>query len=138
MKSLFTSCCMNWRVIVGLAAVGLGVWLVAPGLVAGLVPILIVAICPLSMLVMMGSMLRGEKASQGACTTQSRRDSQPAGVALTRAEQIAALQEQLSRVHVQYDALAHEIARLEAARGTAVREAEAVARAAVERIPEQA
>lgn len=138
MKSLFNSCCMNWRVIVGLAAVGLGVWLVAPGLVAGAVPLLIVAMCPLSMLVMMGGMPRGQGSSQSACATQSSPASQPRGVARTREEQLAALQEQLSSVHVQYDAIAHEIAQLEAARGVAVREAEAVARAAIERIPEQA
>jgi hypothetical protein len=53
--------CVNWRVIGGLAAVGLGIYVVAPGVAAAAVPLLVLALCPLSMLLMtwvMGSMGR--------------------------------------------------------------------------------
>jgi hypothetical protein len=62
MKSLFTSCCMHWKVIVALAAVGLAVAIAAPGALAAAIPLLIVAICPLSMLFMIGNMVRSENA----------------------------------------------------------------------------
>ena len=137
MKSLFSSCCVNWKVIAGLAAVGLGVWIVAPGMVRGVVPLLIVAICPLSMLFVMRGMMAGQDTLQSQCSAPAERTRQRRGGALTRKERLAALQEQLSHVHVQYDAIAHEIAQLEAARGAAVREAESVARAADARVQER-
>lgn len=45
--------CMNWKVIGGLALVGVGVWAVAPHLLIGAFPLLLIAVCPLSMLLMM-------------------------------------------------------------------------------------
>lgn len=48
--------CLNWKVIGGLAAVGLGIWALAPNLVAAAVPLLIVLVCPLSMVLMMRGM----------------------------------------------------------------------------------
>ncbi len=42
--------CLNWRVVAGLAVVGVIVWAVAPQLLLGAIPLLIVAACPLSML----------------------------------------------------------------------------------------
>lgn len=48
--------CTDWRVIAGLAAVGVGVAVFAPNLIAAAVPLLIIAVCPVSMLVMMRSM----------------------------------------------------------------------------------
>jgi hypothetical protein len=50
--------CLNWKVIAGLTAAGLGLWLVAPNLLAAAVPILLLAVCPLSMLLMMRAMGR--------------------------------------------------------------------------------
>lgn len=47
------SMCLNPRVIGVLALVGLGVWIVAPGLIGAALPLLLVAVCPLSMIVMM-------------------------------------------------------------------------------------
>src|SRR5713101_8855777 len=44
--------CFDWRVLTGLAAVGVGIWLVAPQVIAPALPILVVLICPLSMLLM--------------------------------------------------------------------------------------
>src|SRR5260221_13035899 len=48
--------CLNWKVIAGLAIVALGVWLVAPPLLAAALAVLILAACPLSMLLMMRGM----------------------------------------------------------------------------------
>jgi hypothetical protein len=48
--------CLNWKVVAGLATVGLGIWIVAPNLVWAAVPILVVLACPLSMLFMMRGM----------------------------------------------------------------------------------
>ena len=48
--------CLDWRVLTGLAALGVAVYLVAPGLIAAAVPLLLLAACPLSMLLMMKAM----------------------------------------------------------------------------------
>lgn len=49
-------CCLNSKVLVGLGAVAAAVLLLAPNLVASAFPLLVALVCPLSMLVMMGSM----------------------------------------------------------------------------------
>ncbi|MDQ2995867.1 MAG: DUF2933 domain-containing protein [Chloroflexota bacterium] len=48
--------CLDWKVVGGLAAIGLGVWIVAPKLVWAALPLLVVLACPLSMLFMMRGM----------------------------------------------------------------------------------
>ena len=48
--------CLNWKVLAGLAVVGVGIFLVAPGLALAALPLLLLAACPLSMLLMMKSM----------------------------------------------------------------------------------
>lgn len=48
--------CYDWRVITALAAVGAGVFLLAPNLIGAALPLLLVAICPLSMILMMRTM----------------------------------------------------------------------------------
>ena len=58
--------CLNWKVVAGLAAVGVGIWVVAPGLMWAALPILIVLACPLSMLFMMRGMSSGQCAAQPA------------------------------------------------------------------------
>jgi hypothetical protein len=175
-KSLFHSCCLNWKVIAGLAVVGLGVWVFEPGLMGAVLPLLIVAICPLSMLLMMRGMMGEQGAQQGQQMTHPRatgadtlpmhpelQRAQPGRCtsgcgmnrvatappvqeqtphttttdALTRTEQLAALRAQLANIQAQHDAMAREIAQLEAARVPAVRETEAVARASDERVRER-
>lgn len=44
--------CLNWKVLVGLAALAVGILLVVPGLLPAALPLLLVAVCPISMLVM--------------------------------------------------------------------------------------
>ena len=57
--------CLNWKVIAALAAVGVGVYALAPGLAVAAVPLLVLAVCPLSMLLMMRAM-----GSMGSCKTK--------------------------------------------------------------------
>jgi hypothetical protein len=90
--------CLNWKVLASLAAVGVGVYLFAPGLLAEAVPILLLAACPLSMLLMMWSMQR----SQG----QGQQTPEDTDAGLTREERIAQLRAQQA-------ALANRIGELE-------------------------
>ncbi len=78
--------CLNWKVLAGLAAVGVGIYLVAPDLVLTALPILLLAACPLSMVLMMWSMQR----SQG----QGQQTPQEPDVELPREEQAAQLRKQ--------------------------------------------
>ncbi len=50
--------CLNPKVLVALAAVGVGVYVLAPGAFAAALPLLVLAACPLSMLLMMAMMGR--------------------------------------------------------------------------------
>lgn len=52
----FVRACLDWRVLSGLAVVGVGAYLVAPGLLLAVLPFLLAAACPLSMLLMMRAM----------------------------------------------------------------------------------
>jgi hypothetical protein len=88
--------CLNWKVLASLAAVGVGVYLFAPGLLAEAVPILLLAACPLSMLLMMWGMQQ----------SQGQQAPQEPDVSLTREERIA-------RLRTQQAALADRIGELE-------------------------
>ncbi len=78
--------CLNWKVIVALVAVGIALYALAPGVAAAAVPLLVVAACPLSMLLMMRAM-----GSTGACRTKDHTtDASADEVAQLRAE-VAAL-----------------------------------------------
>ncbi len=59
------SMCFEPRVLAGLAAVGVLVWITAPALLAPVVPLLLIAACPLSMLAM-AWMMRGHLSGQNA------------------------------------------------------------------------
>jgi Protein of unknown function (DUF2933) len=90
--------CLNPKVLAGLAAVGVGIYLVAPDLVLAALPILLLAACPLSMLLMMWAMRGGPSEDQQA--------SQEADAGLTR-------EEHLTRLRWQQAALADRIDELE-------------------------
>jgi hypothetical protein len=88
--------CLNWKVIAALASVGLGIYLVAPALAAAATPLRVLAICPLSMLLMMRAM-----GSTGRCTTRSDGGSDQAEadeVARLRAEVAALRAERHDRI----------------------------------------
>lgn len=83
-------------------AVGAGLAVFAPNLIAGAVPLLIVAACPLSMLVMMRMMSgQGSSASQGPGPGAD--------------DGASVLREQLTAVRLEQDRLERELARLETA-----------------------
>ena len=79
--------CLNWKVIAALAVLGVGIYLVAPNLAAAL-PILLLAICPISMLLMM----KGMQGMQG--TGADGEDRASAGSGPTREEELARLRTQ--------------------------------------------
>lgn len=122
---------LNWKVVGGLAAVGLGLWIVAPGLVRAALPLLLLAACPLALSFMMRGMQGGQ------CASRPTPASQPVECERTRAEQMAELKARLASVQAQQEALARQLAELEVASVPAVREAEAIARAADERIRQE-
>lgn len=111
--------CLNWKVLAGLAVVGVGIWLVAPQFALAALPVLLVAACPLSMLFMMRGMMRGgdQQASQ-SCQAS---DTQP-----TREERLAALKNQ-------EEALTAQIAELEQAENPVLSSAQTIAREAQQR-----
>ena len=62
-------CCLNWKVLVGLAAVAVGVLIVEPQIFWSALPTLAVLICPLSMGLMMFGM--GKMGGMGGQQAQS-------------------------------------------------------------------
>jgi hypothetical protein len=52
--------CLNWKVVAGLVAAGAGVYAFTPDLFAAAVPLLLLAVCPLSMVAMMAAMSGGK------------------------------------------------------------------------------
>jgi len=130
---MLKQCCVNWKVVVALAAIGVGVWLLAPRLILSVLPLLILAACPLSMVVMMIGMRRmrqspTQAASEALSTTafddveRWRQDwrQAPLGTesaslvtAHTRTERLAGLHCQLARLHAEQETLRGELALLE-------------------------
>ncbi|MGH2801351.1 MAG: DUF2933 domain-containing protein [Thermoleophilaceae bacterium] len=78
--------CFDWRVLGGLAVVGLVIWLYAPQLLGAALPLLFVLICPLSM-VLMAWMMRGSMGAQG---------SQPSAT-----DRLAALEQEQARLNAE-------------------------------------
>ncbi len=115
MKGVLQSCCLDWKVIVGLAVVGLGIWVAAPTLVGAAVPLLLTAICPLSMLAMAVGMGRGRGMGMAPTTQVQAPD--------------AALDD-LPALQARRAAIARDIARLDGGASPVVREAAAIAEAA--------
>ena len=73
--------CFNWKVIAALAGIGIGLYALAPGAAAAVVPLLVLAACPLSMLLMMRAM-----GSMGSCKTKHDGETNADEVAQLRAE----------------------------------------------------
>ena len=115
--------CLNWKVLVGLAIMGLAVWVVAPRLVLAALPLLLVVACPLSMLVMIGRMRGGQPAQANHSLTAGR----------TSDEQVTELRARLLNVQAEQEVIARQIAEIESPEIPVLSEAEAVAREADER-----
>lgn len=73
--------CINKRVVIGLAAVAAGILLVAPHAFLAALPLLIVLVCPLSMMFMMRGMRGGRSCAAGNSETTSE-TGKPANVAV--------------------------------------------------------
>lgn len=94
--------CLDWRVLTALAALGAGIFFVAPGIAVSALPLLIVAACPLSMMLMMKSMGGDQKSEE---TTPTAVDG----------DRVAALRGELAELRRRQDRLAGELASVESA-----------------------
>jgi len=121
--------CLNWKVVAGLAVVGVIVWVVAPQFLLGPIPLLIVAACPLSMLFMM----RGMQGGGDQTTQQPAQVRQPSAAEFTRDEQLAELRSRQSGLQQEQEFLARQISEMESPETSIISEAESVARAATKR-----
>ncbi len=62
----FFKMCLNPKAVVFLVAIGIAVAVLAPAAALRILPLLFLAACPLSMLLMSGAMMRGHQTSAGA------------------------------------------------------------------------
>src|SRR6266581_1532548 len=103
--------CVDWKVVAGLAAVAVGVFLVQPRLFISALPVLLVAACPLSMVLMMwGMRSMGQSAPPLIAAPQQRANRE-----LSPNEQLAHLRGQLSDLQSTQLAIAEQIRSLQAA-----------------------
>lgn len=98
-------CCLNPRVIGGLAVVGLAVWLFAPAADAASLPLLITLVCPLSMGAMAWGMRRG--GSRAAAPRNGVASPLPAGPDDVDAE-LRALREELAIARARRQLASHD------------------------------
>lgn len=103
--------CFDWRIVAGLAAVGVGIAFLAPKLALGALPLLLLAACPLSMLLMMVTMNGMDQRS--ATSTRRQLKGTTASSVLSRSEQLAQLREQLQNLQQQQEVIARQINALE-------------------------
>lgn len=106
--------CLNWRVLGALAVVAGVVGVVDPRLLGRILPLLLVAACPLGMFAMMWAM-RGTKGAPANPTGMSQRGSLPVGPETggQSAPGLAELRAQLAQINGQQERLAAKIAELE-------------------------
>jgi Sec-independent protein translocase protein TatA len=106
--------CLNWKVVVILAAVGVGVALIAPSLLVAAVPLLVFAACPLSMLLMMAAM-GGMKGGRRASGLEQEHESSGTQ---SRNERLADLKARLAQLQDEQAALTRAVADLEGEEAT--------------------
>ncbi|MET9835904.1 DUF2933 domain-containing protein [Streptomyces sp. NPDC006385] len=86
--------CLNKKVLAGLGIVAVGVLLLKPAWIAAALPLLILAICPLSMIFMMRG--QGKTGAQGSsCSTGAATKKTSASATSETDQQITALQAEL-------------------------------------------
>ena len=95
--------CLNWKAATALAVVAGGIYLLAPSMFAAALPLLVVSLCPLSMLMMMRMMsgdvrpsCRASHVGGAAANTESQADLE-AELARVRADQ-RAIEERLGAI----------------------------------------
>lgn len=94
--------CLDWKVLAGLALVAVGVGVYRPDLLGAALPILLLAACPLSMLLMMRTMGHG---AGGGGNPLASPLSDDAVELRTRMNALAAEQERVSEKLVRLNAL---------------------------------
>ncbi len=119
--------CFNWKVLAGLAGVGLAAYVAAPDLASSALPLLVMAACPLSMLLMGKSMIGSHCATTGQEQPHQQGQHVPtsasaasAGAAsaqgsVRREQQLAQLRTRLAGVQAEQAALAEQVEALAAA-----------------------
>jgi hypothetical protein len=100
--------CIDWKVVAGLAAVAVGIFLFQPRFFLAALPVLLVAACPLSMVLMMWGMRSMARPAPPPTAAQQVADRQ-----LTPHEQIARLHSQLSDLQSAQLAITEQIRSLE-------------------------
>lgn len=106
--------CYDWRGLTALGVLGIGIYVVAPGLIAAAIPLLLLAVCPLSMLLMMNAM-SGQQPSSG-------RPAEPIGEAHE-----AVLRQELMELERRQEQLSGELRAIETARAEHAEGSDAVA-----------
>jgi len=87
--------CFNWKVAAGLTAAGVAVFAFAPSLIGAALPVLFIAACPLSMVVMMRALSRGSR-----CDTASNGTDGESNTATTPNE-VARLQAEIDQLRAE-------------------------------------
>lgn len=95
--------CLNWNVIGGLAALGVGIWIVAPGLIGAALPFLVFAACPLSMMLMMRGM-SGSQQTSSRPSSDAESDRRPVEDANSR-PRLETLRSERARLTAEIEAL---------------------------------
>lgn len=104
MKDLLRHC-LNRKVVAALAFVGIAIWALRPDLVRSALPVLVVLVCPLSMVLMMRAM-SGDRSEEGnPRTTDERAGSAPDG-------RIDVLPKRLGVLHAETAMISNELAQL--------------------------
>lgn len=85
--------CLNWKVLAGLAVLGIGMYAIAPNLAVAALPFLLLAICPLSMMFMMKGMQGSGDGEQAKDETSEERISRLRTKQADLAEQIGVLEQ---------------------------------------------
>ncbi len=87
--------CINWKIVAGLGVVALAILVFAPQFIGAAAPLLVLALCPISMGVMMWAMAKNGGAK--SCKTDSN-DAISTELAESRTE-IEALRAEVDRLH---------------------------------------
>lgn len=95
--------CINWKVVGGLAAVGVGIFVVAPQYVTAALPLLLLAACPLSMIIMM-KMMSGDSKNK-ACATKGQTSSD--AVDSSNDAEVSALRAKVDQLEAERRGTAH-------------------------------
>ena len=108
-------CCLNPKVLAGLGAVAVAMALLAPNLTAGVSPLLLALVCPISMLVMMGGTARmgANPASRQNLQEGARIEVPQADIAVAPGTRLALLRAQQQLLAEQSAMIAEEIDALE-------------------------